>query len=144
MDRPTPFEGLEGDEGARDVRRLGVVYEQHAVTLCDLLEAVGDAGERAQRIAHRFLVDPPRQADGGRGHRVLNVVAPSQPQFVQGSSGRSSHHSCPAASARSAPGPLPKQTRRAQPPRSATPSPSGATATSSLPWRAKISSLALR
>ena len=113
--------------------------------LVDLLEAVCDACERAQPLAHGLRVDarapgiPPRRPSrsGRCGAR--------QAQLARRAAARARATTAAGrAQERAAPGPLPKHTRRAQPPRSSTPSPSGATATSSLPWRAKISSLAFR
>ena len=75
-----------------------------------------------------------------------DVVRAAQAQLATASSGRSSHHSSPARSDSAAPGPAPKHRAAPQPrsPRSSTPSSSGATATSSLPWRANTSSFARR
>src|SRR3954454_251375 len=72
------------------------------------------------------------------------LCAPRRRSSLVASSGSSAHQSCPLRSAISASTPVPKHTRRAQPPRSSTPSPTGATATSSLPWLAKIRSFAAR
>ena len=71
-------ERRQRDERRGDVRRLGVVDVEHAVHARDLLQAVLDAGERAQRLAHRVAVDPARQRDRRRGRGVGAVVRPAQ------------------------------------------------------------------
>ena len=72
---------------------------------------------------------------------LARLCAPGSEISVTSSSGSSSHHRYPARSDSSAPAD-PNGTRRAHPPRSSTPRSTGATATSSLPWLAKILSLA--
>ncbi len=74
------------------------------------------ARERAQPRAHRVGLDPARQADGGRGHRVLHVVRARQAQLVDRQQRAAPPTTArPALSDSAAPGPSPKHTRRAQP-----------------------------
>ena len=138
-------QGGQRDERAGNVRGLGIVDVADAVALAHGLEPVRDTREAAQARDDRIAVDPARERDRGRGHRVLDVVRTRDAELGDRQQrARSSHHSSPARTDSAAPGPAPKHTRRAQPPRSSMPSPSGATATSSLPCRAKICSLAAR
>ena len=102
-------------------------------------------GERAQRLAHGVGVHPARQADGRGGHRVGGVVgaAAARARRRAAAARRPRRAARRAATARRR-GPRRSSTRRAQPPRSSIPRPLGATARSSLPWRAKACSLAAR
>ena len=148
---PPVEERVQRDERARDVGRLGVVDVQDAVAARDLLQAVRDAREGAQAVAHRVGLDSARQADRGRGHRVLDVVRAAQAQLADGrAAARSSPPQLPRARSRQV-GARRRAPKRDPPrraaPRSSTPaldavgSAAGATAMSSLPWRAKIAQL---
>ncbi len=77
-----PGERGQRDARAGDVGRLGVVDVQHAPAARHLLQAVRDAGEAAQAGANRVGIDAPREADGGGGHRVLEVVGAPQAQLA--------------------------------------------------------------
>ena len=135
-------ERVDADERRGDVGRLGVVDVEHAVDRRDLLEPVLRGRGSERRPARTASASTPRaSATAAAAIAFCTLWAPRRPSSETASSGCSSHHSWPARSASSAPGPAPKQTRRAQPPRSSTPRPSGATATASLGWRAKTSQL---
>ena len=76
------LEGADADRGGGDVGRLGVVDEADAADLGDLLEAVRDAGEAAQPLAHRLAVEPHRERRGGGGHRVGDVVLAEEAELL--------------------------------------------------------------
>jgi hypothetical protein len=77
-------EARERDERRVDVRRLGVVDVQHAVDRRDLLEAVLDAGERAQRGDDGLGIDAAGERDRGSGGGVRAVVRAAQADLVVG------------------------------------------------------------
>src|SRR3954454_4291768 len=78
---------LEAGERAErrvHVGRLGVVDVQHAVHRGDLLEAMLDAGEHAQRGAHGVGIDAAGERDRRRGRGIRAVVRAAQPDLVVG------------------------------------------------------------
>src|SRR4051812_26999536 len=77
-------EAGERHERRVDVRRLGVVDVEHAADRRDLLEAVLDAGERAQRGPDGVWLDPARQRDRRGCRGVGAVVGAAQPDLVVG------------------------------------------------------------
>ena len=111
-------ERRERDERRGDVRRLGVVdvERRRRPSATSSRRCVDAARTSRSAVAHGVGVDPAREADGRRGHRVVRGCARRAARSSStASSGSSAHHSCPARSASSAPG----ADAEADPPRAA-------------------------
>ena len=119
--RWTPPSNARAPHRGGDVGRLGVVDVAHAAAVGDLLEPVRDAGERAQPARDRVRGRRPRARHTAAAAIAFSTVVRARQRDLRGAQQRCSpHHSWPARSASSGPGPAPKLTRRAQPPRSST------------------------
>jgi hypothetical protein len=82
-------EGGEPAQGGRDVGRLGVVDEAHAVVVANELEAVRHAGEGSQRLTDDGVVQSQGAGHRGGGRGVLAVMFARDARFRgQGVRGR--------------------------------------------------------
>ena len=70
--------------GGADVGGLGVVDIAHAIEYPDLLEAVGDVHEVAERTSQDIMRDAETQGCDRGGHSILQVVRPLECELIDG------------------------------------------------------------